>query len=358
MKKALIIALVFFLFTQFSRAQDFTYGAVTQAEMDMVKYPKDTSAHAVVLNEFGSSKISTKSNNIRLIYTCHVKIKIFDDKGFGNGTVQIRVYDNSDNYFLKPIYDIKGITSYKDEKGITRQTELQDENIYQTRENKNWVTYKFALPGLRNGCIIEYQFTTESPFAGNFPSWQFQSGIPKISSAYNVHIPGIWNYKASLRGPLKLSKNSATIESPCFSFRGTTCDGSFLVYEMQDIPAFVEEEAMTAAKNYKSVINFDLVDYIDLGTGTKMKYAKEWADVDKTLKNEPYFGDQLKRKGLLKEKIKTIIADKTDTLNEAKAIYSYLQKWFKWNEINGIYSENLSKALDKHSGSDADINLS
>jgi hypothetical protein len=115
---------------------------------------------------------------------------------------------------------------------------------------------------------------------------------------------------------------------------------------------------MTAAKNYKSALNFDLVDYIDLGTGTKMKYAKEWADVDRTLKNEPYFGDQLKRKGLLMGIIKPIIPDKTDTLNKAKAIYNYLQKWFKWNEINGIYSPNLSKALDKHSGSDADINLS
>jgi hypothetical protein len=358
MKKALVIVLVLLLFTKLSHAQDFTYGAVSQEEMDMAKYSKDTSANAVVLKEYGSSKISTASNNMRLIYTYHVKIKIFDNKGLSNGTIQIPVYNTIEDYFFKPIYGIKGITSYKDEKGITRQIALEDKNIYQSKENKHWVIYKFALPGLRNGCVIEYQFTTESRFLWNFPSWEFQSAIPKINSEYDVHIPAFWNYNVSLRGPLKLSKNLATVESSCFSFRGASSDCSHIVYEMQDIPAFVEEEAMTTAKNYKSAIYFDLVDYRDLITGLPMKYAKEWADVDKTLKNEPYFGDQLKRKGLLRDKIKPVITDKTDTLNKAKAIYTDLQKWFKWNQFNGIYSADLSKALDKHSGSDADINLS
>jgi hypothetical protein len=232
MKKVLIIVFVLSLFTKFSQAQDFTYGTVTQEEIDMTKYSKDTSAHAVVLNEFGSSKIETSGSNIRLIYTHHVKIKIFDNKGFDNGALQITVYDNPDNYSYKPIYDIKGITSYKDEKGIIRQIELKNDDKYQIRENKNWVKYRFALPGLRDGCVIEYQYNTVTPFQGEFPAWQFQSTIPKINSAYNAHIPGLWNYKASLRGSLRLSKNSATIESSCFSLQGITSNCSFLVYEM------------------------------------------------------------------------------------------------------------------------------
>ncbi|TWI97644.1 uncharacterized protein DUF3857 [Mucilaginibacter frigoritolerans] len=362
MKKVLIIILVLSFFSKFSQAQDFTYGTITQEEMDMAKYPKDTSAHGVVLKEFGDSKITYTKRGIRLIHTYHVKIKIFDNKGFSNATIEIPVYGNNneedDINYHQPVYDIKGVTSYKDEKGLTQQIDLEDKKIYQVKDNKNWLTYKFAMPGVRNGCVIEYQFTFETSLLEHFFSWEFQGAIPKISSEYDVHIPAFWDYNASLRGTLKLNTSQAKIESPCFSLPGAHCDCSFIVYSMNDVPAFVEEEAMTASKNYKSAIYFTLIDYTNPYTGKKGNGTKEWADIDDRLKSELFFNGQLKRKGLLKDKIRQVIENKTDTLNKAKAIYSFLQKWFKWDGVYGIYSENLSKALDKHSGSDADINLS
>ena len=36
-------------------AQDFGYGAATKEELSMQHYDMDTSAHAVVLNEYGSA---------------------------------------------------------------------------------------------------------------------------------------------------------------------------------------------------------------------------------------------------------------------------------------------------------------
>ncbi len=47
------------------------------------------------------------------------------------------------------------------------------------------------------------------------------------------------------------------------------------------------------------------------------------------------------------------------TWKKAKAVYAYIQKLFKWNDYLGIYStDGLNKALDTHTGNDADINLS
>ena len=360
MKKALILLSVFFLLTKLSHAQDFAYGTATAEEMDMTKYSKDTAAHAVVLQEFGESKINVgNDDNIKLIYTYHVKIKIFDKKGFDLGTVEIPVYNNSDADSYENAYGIKGITTYKDDNGLTRQIELEDKKIYPVKENKHWANYKFALSGLRDGCIIEYQYTIESPYFENFHSWQFQSDIPKISSEYDVHIPGFWNYNASIRGFLKLDKNTSEIERQCFSSGGAHCDCSFITYGMHNIPAFVEEDAMTAPKNFRSAINFELIEYMNPYTGAKVKVTKEWKDVDYQLKIDAYFGRQLKREGLLKDKIAPVIAGKTDDLDKAKAIYKYLQTWFKWNDYHGIYCvDGLSKALDSHSGSVADINFS
>ena len=96
---------------------------------------------------------------------------------------------------------------------------------------------KFAMPALRNGCVIEVSYKVISPYLFNFHSWDFQSHIPKINSEYEVHIPGFWNYNISLRGLLKLTKNEAKIERTCFTFgssgynSGASADCSDMIME-------------------------------------------------------------------------------------------------------------------------------
>jgi hypothetical protein len=76
-----------------------------------------------------------------------------------------------------------------------------------------------------------------------------------------------------------------------------------------------------------------------------------------SLKNDDYFGNQFKRKDLLKERIAPVIAGLTDQLAKAKAVYAYIQKNMKWNEYYSIGSDDIRKALDKHTGNVGDINL-
>ena len=64
----------------FASAQDFPYGNFNLEELTMKSYAKDTSAHAVVLKEFGDARIQLDAeDNLVLSFTYHVKIKIFDD---------------------------------------------------------------------------------------------------------------------------------------------------------------------------------------------------------------------------------------------------------------------------------------
>ncbi len=360
MKKPSLILALLFMLAKTASPQDFAYGTVTGSEMDMKNYAKDTSAHAVVLQEFGKSRIDAVSDdNIKLRYQYHVKIKIFDDKAFYEGTVQIPLYNNSDYDSYETVEDIKGVTFYKDDNGVTQQIELENKKIYPEKVNKHLSYYKFAMPGLKKGCIIEYQYTVESPYFENLRHWQFQWDIPKVYSEYEVHIPAFWVFNASLKGKLKLTKNKGDLEPKCFEFHGAYSDCSLLDFGMADIPAFIEEDYMTSPKNFLSAINFELAEYTDLFTGAKTKLTKEWRDVDYQLKTEPDVGGQMKRKGLFKDKIAPVIAGKTDDLDKAKAVFDYIKKLYKWNNTYGIYSvDGLSKAIDTRSGSVADINLS
>ena len=77
MYKPLLILLLLFSIAKAATAQDFEYGQITPAELDMKKYAKDTAAHAVVLQEFGKTRIAvSNADKIEVIYEYHVKIKI------------------------------------------------------------------------------------------------------------------------------------------------------------------------------------------------------------------------------------------------------------------------------------------
>lgn len=359
MKKFILLITTIFVSTV-AFSQDFNFGDIDYQALDMQKYDKDTSAHAVVLNEHGVCRITpTNSDDIKLEYSYHVKIKFFDDKEFEReGTIEIPVY-SGDGQTYEEVTSIKGITYYKDDKGQVQQVELDPKKVYREKQDKHWTIVKFAMPALRKGCIIEVKYELESPYAYDFHKWMFQGYIPKMNSEYEAHIPGFWTYNISLRGFLKLTKNNATLERGCFSIGGANADCTYLQYGMKDVPAFVVEDYMTAPKNYMSGIYFELMEEQDLQTGGKIKVSKEWKDVDYNLKDDYSVGGQLKRKELLKERITPVIVNVTDSLQKAKAVYSYIQKSFKWNEVETIYSvDGIKKALDAHTGSSADINLS
>jgi hypothetical protein len=128
---------------------------------------------------------------------------------------------------------------------------------------------------------------------------------------------------------------------------------------MKDIPAFVEEDYMTSKNNFLSSINFELSQYTNLNTGAKTKWTKEWKDIDYQLKSDDGFGSQMKKKSLFKDRLVPVVAGKTDSLEKAKAVYTYIQGAFKWNhDYNYESIDGISKALQSHSGSSADINLS
>jgi hypothetical protein len=355
MKKLLYLVFILLSFKQLA-AQDFEYAKVSPAEMDMKKYDKDTSAHAVVLREFGKAWVSS-ADGIPLIFEHHIKIKILDSKGFEHGNVVIELYHGDDNSFEK-VRDIEGVTFYTDENENTQRTNLESNKIYRENVDKHHETVKFALPNLKPGCVIEYKYITESPYHFNFHTWVFQSDIPKVYSEFEAHIPAIYEYNVSKRGPLNLSVNKAELENQCFSYYGTKCDCSRLTYGINNIPAFIEEEDMTSPVNFVSAIYFELAQMTN-DRGVKIKVTKEWTDIDHELKLNEFFGDQLKKKDLFKQRILPIVANLTDSLQKAQAVYRYIQAWFKWDKNYSKYSdEGIKKAIEAHTGNSGDINLS
>ncbi len=346
-------------------AKDFQFGDYYRKPMDMLSYDNDPTAHALVLKEFGRAWISSNGGTATLIFEYHVKIKLFDAEALKRGHVELPYYikDNA-TYEEIRTNGVQAITYYKEPNGAMHASSVNPDSINIVKVNKHLSKVVFNMHNLQPGCIIEYKYRLESPFLEKFKTWEFQSDIPKLYSEYEVHIPNVFGYNVSLRGALKLTKDTTAVEKECFESTNLKSDCTVEDYLINNVPAFKQEPYMTSPKNVISALYFQLTSYesinnfSNLNQAWHLDIASDWSDVDKLLKYDDNFGSQLNRKGIFKDHIAAITTGITDPLDKAKAIYNYIQKAINFNGTYSIYSDDgIKKALDKHTGNAADVNL-
>ena len=337
-------------------AQDngFPYGQVTYRDMEMKTYERDSSADAVVLNEFGEAHIDEE---YKLIFSYHTKIKILKKSGLQYADIEIPLY--IDGTRSERLRTVKASAFVIDNNSI-REIQLDPKAIFTENRHKYLDIKKFAIPGAREGSVIEFAYELESPILFKFRNWSFQSDIPKIYSEYWARIPGNFIYNTSLKGYLKLSKNESSLVRDCFQPPGAgKADCGLYKYAMKNIPAFVEEDYMTARSNHIAAINFELseIHYFD---GRVDKVTAEWKDTEQELRMHQAFGIQLKRgKDIVGDHVNQVIAGEVDPLMKAKKIHAFIRDWYRWDEVYGKYSDTgIKKAFDKKIGNVGDINLS
>jgi transglutaminase-like putative cysteine protease len=343
-----------FLVTQ-SLAQDhgFPFGKALFRDLEMTSYPNDTAAAAVVLQEFGEAYVDSDEMNLRFEY--HVKIKILKPSGLKYGDVELYLHrqegkEETVNWFHASSFNLENgkIVESKMEQKPMRQ-ELSTYTVVQS----------FPIPNVKVGSVVEYSYHLESPWLNKFHPWEFQSDIPKVSSEYWATIPAYYRYNVTLRGFLKLTKNESEVIRNAFNVAGLgSADCARMMYAMTDIPAFVEEEYVTARSNYLAAINFELLE-VRYPDGRVEKITTEWKDAMNKLWNDPQFGGQVRRgKNILENDVAPVVAGADDPLERARKIYDFVKFQYEWNGTYGKYSESgIRKALDSKKGNIGDINL-
>ncbi|MGC3943567.1 MAG: DUF3857 domain-containing protein [Chryseolinea sp.] len=334
----------------------FPFGQVTLKDVTTLPNTKDTSAYAVVLNEFGEAYFDNLGEH-NLVFEYHAVIKILKKEGLSLADFEL---DLRRGDHRKEFVRVAKATSYTLENGSMKGTPMDPKSIHTVKYNEHWDQAKFAIPNVRVGTVIEVYYEIESPFIWNFRNWEFQSDIPKLKSEYWATIPGNYIYNITLRGFVPLTKNENSLVKDCFTpGGGQRADCARYKWAIKNVPPFVEEDYMTAKSNFISMINFELSEIIYFD-GRKDKITKEWKDAEQELRTSDRFGVQLKRgKSIVDGHIDAVVAKETDPLLKAKKIYSFIQGWYQWDDVYGIYSElGIKKAFDKQKGNVGDINLS
>ena len=333
----------------------FPFGNITLTELDMKTYPKDTSASAVVLNEFGEAYIDNDGDH-NLLLEYHIKIKVLKKQGVSHANFNIPLSKNgSRKQFVKAI--TASTFNLSDNK--IKEVKMEKSAIFNEVHNEYWDETKFTLPDVQIGSVLDVKYILESPFIFNFWPWKFQSDIPKIRTEFWARVPANYVYNTTLQGYLELTKNESTIIKECFTPGGQKADCVWGKYAMEYVPAFVEEDYMTAKSNFISAINYELsqVKHFD---GRVDNYTKSWPDVDMELRTHQDFGSQIKKAGnLFEDQVKLATGVETDPVKKANLVYDYIKNWYTWNGGLSKYAEvGVKKVYENKKGNVGDINLS
>src|SRR5690606_17070781 len=306
--KSLFLSVILFLLSSGLYAQDFSFGKVKQEDFATAGPLVDSTTRGIVLNEYGYANIELSpiaDKGFEIEYYYHTLIRILNKDGYEHANFTVPLY--IDNTRKETLVEIKGIT-YNLEGGKVVRTELAKENVITEKTSKNLSQVKVAFPGVKEGSIIELRYKTKSPFLFSLNAWTFQTDIPKLRSEFVTRIPEICTYRVNLKGVLALTDRKIDNYNTQLSTSVGEVRGVKTSYVMTDIPAFISEDYMTAAKNFTSVLTFELARYA-IPFGPSETFSLTWEDVYKSWLENEDFGGQLKRKALLKEFIDPIVRE-------------------------------------------------
>ncbi len=333
---------------------------VTKEDLIKNEYSKDPLAEAYVIFDTGNTRFVEREDGLVIHHIRTSKIKILNNEGIKHAEISIPLFKKSGGYNSEEILVSVEAYSYNlDGEEISIST-FDDDEVFEEIINDNWTRKKFVIPNVKEGTIIEYRYTMQSPFFFNLPDWAFQQKIPVAYSEYSVSVVPFYEYQFILKGANKFDYQDTRKEAG-LSRRvyGIDFNDMTTVVAMKDLPAFRDESYISSIDDYLIKLDFQL-SKINRPDGSRTEIMTTWKDLRKEYLSDEKFGKYLKKSRKLAQKIlesKLVFTDETPA-EKIQKIIEFAKTEFRWNEYYGKYSTQSPKSLlSKKSGNIADINL-
>lgn len=360
-KPLLFLGMIFlFAFSAVSQKMSTKYGNVTEDELNMNVYPKDSSANAVVLYQDVYTEYRYTQADFALMSVFKKKIKILTTDGCNKADIVIPYYCPAKTSGRED--DITGIEAfaYNLENGKIKKEKMDKSLIFDERMNDNWKQVKFSIPSVKAGTVIEYKYTLNSELYQIIPDWIIQHDIPVVHSHYEVLIPEFFLFNVETRGYYKIDVKETT-RNQSFSVR---TEGSKSVtvpsqsrnihFTMEDVPALKDDPFVWCANDYVSRVIFELH---GVNFGSYKPITKGWKEIEELLAKESDFGDKLKMPNPYRDEMKALPLSGMNEGEKLSAIYNLLKTKLKWNGKYAFYGNGVKEAVKNGIGNNADINF-
>tara|TARA_R110002050_G_scaffold179118_2_gene312359 strand:- start:20765 stop:22795 length:2031 start_codon:yes stop_codon:yes gene_type:complete len=372
-----LVVVTLFLCALHITAQDYKFGKVSEEELAEKYYDRDSSTVASVLfRELSIRYVYIQSSGFKVVTDVHERVKIYKKEGFDYATVSEQLYKSDTGSEKESFKSLKAYT-YNLVAGKIEETKLKGSDTFTEEVSKYYNKEKFTLPNVKEGSVIEYTYTLESPFSYSIDEIVLQYDIPIKKQEISIATPEYFVFNPSIKGYLnaipKISRKSGkiTIQSKTrnsgnsgFSTTSTKFSSNsidYLIniasYSMMDVPALKEEPFVNNMNNYRSAIDYEL-QYVQFPQQPRKSYSTTWDKVVETIYDSPNFGRQLENTRYFKEELPIILANTATENEKMNAVFFYVQKLMNWNGYYGKYTDQgVKNAFKEKTGNVADINL-
>jgi hypothetical protein len=358
------------VFSSKGYAQQHELGKVTVAELEQKQHPKDTSATAAFLFRTAEVRIDYLQGQGFIMKTnVKTKIKIYKKEGYtwANNQIVYYLFGTSSEKVM-----INGATTYNLENGKITKSKLKNEEVFDENVNRYYGKKKIAMPNVKEGSIIEFEYTITSAVFTRLHDWNFQTSIPVNYSELKTYIPEFYVYKPIYKGFL-FPKVTTEISSKkigltdkvgmyyagqaTYYYDNVDYQENRITYTAQNLPAMKAEAYVNNIDNYRAGVSHELSMIKMPNSGIKT-YSNDWESVVTEIYNDDDFERELEKTDYFKNDIDALIKDLTAKDEIVNAILNYAKSSVKWNGVSSYYCyEGVKKAYKDKTGNAAEINL-
>tara|TARA_R110000868_G_scaffold822_9_gene6145 strand:- start:1144 stop:3168 length:2025 start_codon:yes stop_codon:yes gene_type:complete len=376
MKQSLKLLILVVLSVFYTRAQDYKFGKISEEELAEKYDPQDSSAVASVLyRDYKIRYEYNQSTGFEVVTDVRERVKIYKKEGFDYATVSERLYISDAGSEKESFKNLKAYT-YNLVDGSIEETKLKGSDTFTEDVSKYYKEEKFTLPNVKEGSVIEYSYTVDSPFYYSIDEVVLQYDIPIRKQEIAIATPEYFVFKPNFKGYLQVSpkmssktgkisiQNKSRDSGGGFSVSKTTFSTSNIDYiisvsefNMENVPALKEENYVNNINNYRSAINYEL-QYVNFPQQPIKSYSTTWDKVVETIYDSPDFGKQIENTKYFKNKVSEILTDTSTDVTKMSAIYFFVQQHMNWNGYYGKYTDKgVKSSFVEKTGNAADINL-
>ena len=385
------------------------FGKPTKAEMEMTTYAPDSAAEAVVLCRLTNVEYTVQASGYLVDYHEKFRIKVLKPEGaryamvtipytklaegkssisasrvslkskaIEMGTNGFKTDSNTGDYFDgasgsltdnfvdvytdESVEDLKA-TAFNLVNGKTVKTKLNSSDVKKEKiDDERWQV-EFTVPNVKEGTVIEYEYTIHSQLFYLLHDWFAQGEIPVAYACLDMDIPNylIFNIEEHgiqrlvckcVNGVLRYKLESDPLAAPVtVNTNHYTCVG-------RNLKALHKDAYVWNLNDYCAGITAELKS-LSLPGMMRMDYVRTWDQIDRMLLDDNDLGKQLNSHSPLRNELEA--AKVSDIANERErmaAVCKLVLDKVKWDGTYRLWTSDSSGAtLKRGTGSNADVNM-
>jgi len=330
------------------------FEAVSEEEVKMTSYPRDTSAAAVIIyKELTRTVFVSPGFEFYLKNINRYRFKVLKESAKDIGDFEI-IY-RTDGEMSEKIHDIK-VTTFNWENGKVVKTKMGKEFIFDQKYSDHAKRISFSAQNVKVGSVIEVTFERLNKHYWDIGDITFQGSIPVNCVEAKVRYPEWLVFNAMSRG-LKLYSSNQSYETDRLTLgTGKYADYNSLQYNYRavNLPALKAEDNVYCISQFYSAVSYELA-ALRLPGQVPKTVAYQWSDVDKRIMESDIFSE-LNSSCKFKDEVDLIKNSDKSFKEKVVAIRNLVAGKVKWNKTIRLVPKSASSVLKESSGSNADIN--